>query len=268
MWNIRTASTAAVATCLAAISLSATNERVQLSNPRVNPVNGLVQADVVLTAPPLPRLNNVTGRVRVAFTVNGVEETVDVGVAAVNVKRPVNSTRPFPCNQTLPVTIKVVEPADVAGHQVTASLTRTCTTSQGTPDLTVVSVVRTDQGLRPDAEYLQSPRGTPIEVTVKVQNIAKYALPFNEQGGTPWTVQLTPGAPPTGAYAGTRSFRLPLQAGQEYSFRVLPVALPCGRTSDVSVVVDRDNVILESDETNNRKTFRIPGNRCQDAGDQ
>lgn len=252
---------------VAAIAAASPTERVQVSNPRINPVNGLVQADVVLTAPPLPTLHNVNGRVRVAFTFNGAEEKVDFAVPAVNVKRTVNSTRPFPCNQTLPVTIKVVEPAEVAGHQVTTNLTRKCVGTQGTPDLAAVSVVRTDRGLRSDAEYLQSPRETPIQITVKIQNVAKYAVPFNEQGGTPWTVQVTPGTSPTGEFSGTRSLRLPLSPGQDYSLIVQPVALPCGRVSDVTVVVDRDNVILESDETNNKKVFKIPGNRCQDAGD-
>lgn len=251
--------------CAAVITTFGATQRVLLSNARINPVNGLLQADILLTAPPLPRLNNVTGRVRVAFSVGDAEEVVDFPLSAVNVKRTVNSKRPFPCNETLPVMIKVVEPADVAGHMVTAHLTRKCTRSQGTPDLTVVSVVRTDRGLRKDAEYLQSPRETPIQVTVKLQNVAKYAMRFNEQGGTPWTVQVTPGTSSEGPFSGIRRLPLPLSAGQDHSIVVQPVALPCGRLSNVTVVVDRDNVILESNETNNRKTFRIPGNRCQDS---
>ena len=249
-----------------AIAASASSERVQLSNPRVNPTNGLVQADVVLTAPPLPKVGTAVGRIRVTFTVNGADETVDFAVGAVKVKRTVNSTRPFPCNQPLPVTIKVVEPVEVAGHAVTTNLTRKCIGTQGTPDLTVVSAVRTDRGPLADAQYLQSPREAVIEVTVTVKNVAKYAMPFNEQGGTPWTVQVQPGTPMQGEYSGSQVMRRPLQPGEEQRLIVKPVALPCGKLSDVTVVVDLGKVILESDENNNTKAFKIPGNRCQDAG--
>lgn len=256
-----------VVLCSAISVVPTATERVQLSNPRVNPVNGLAQADVLLTAPPLPKLGAVTGRIRVAFTFGDTEETVDFAVGAVNVKRTVNSTRPFPCNQALPLTVKVVEPAEVAGHSVSANLTRKCIGTQGTPDLTVVSVTRTDRaGLHTDAQYLQSPRETPIQITIKLKNIAKYAMAFNEQGGTPWSVQVTPGTPMQGEYAGTQTMRLALQPGQEHTLIVQPVALPCGKVSDVTVSVDHANVILESDEANNKKTFKVPGNRCQDAG--
>lgn len=248
---------------LAGLTASASDPRVQLSNVRINTVNGIVQADATLTAPPLPRLNNVTGRIRVSFRVGDAEETVNAAVATVNVKRTVNSTRPFPCNTTLPVTVKVLEPAEVAGHSATTTLTRKCSGSQGTPDLTVVSVTRTDQGLRSDDEYLQSGENTPIQVTVKVKNQGVSAMPNNEQGGTPWLVQVTPGASSSGPTSGLQTVRIALQAGQEHTLTVLPIALPCGKVSDVTVVVDRDKTILESDETNNTKTFKVPGNRCQ-----
>jgi hypothetical protein len=229
--------------------------RATVSNVRVNPVNGLVQADITLTSPPLPRLENVTGRIRVAFKIGTAEERVIAALSAVNVVRTVNTTKPFPCDQKLPVDVTIVEPADVAGTTAHAELTRTCSRTQGTPDLTVTEVRRSDGG------GLQSPRETPIEITVIVKNASAFNLPFNEQGGTPWLVQVTPGvAPPA------QTFRLPLQANQEHRYTIKPIALPCGKESEVTVVVDSTRVVLESNENNNTRVFKIAGNRCQDAG--
>lgn len=242
------------------------DQRVQLSNLRVNPINGLAQVDATLTSPPLPRLGTVTGRIKVKLTSGGVDEEIEAGVGAVNVKRTVNSARPLACNQETAVSATVTEPSDVAGHSITANLTRKCTGGAGTPDLAVISVVRTDRGLLSDAEYLKQPRETPIQLTITVKNVAAYRMPFNEQGGTPWAVQVTPGTPMQGPMAGTQRIMRALGAGEEHKLLVQPVAIPCGKLSDITVEVDSGKVILESDETNNKKTFKIPGNICQDAG--
>jgi hypothetical protein len=258
---------AAAAVLSIGVQATAPRTRVEITNLRLNN-QGLIVADVALNAPPAPKLGTITGRVRVEFKIapNRVE-TVDVnGVAAVNVKRTAVSASPLPCNSTQEVTATIVAPDDIKGAYVKASLSRKCSAAEGTPDLTVVSVTRTDSPGKTDAQYLQSPRETVIKVTVVIKNIASYSMPFNEQGGTPWTVQVTPGTPMQGEYAGTQTVRRALSGNQEHRFDVLPVAIPCGKISQVTVVVDQANVILESNETNNAKSFPIPGNRCQDGG--
>ena len=257
---------AACAVLVTSVHVAAVTSRVEISNLRLN-LQGLIVADVVLKEMPLPKLGTVTGRVRVEFKVaSSATETVDVAVGAVNLKRTAVSKTPFPCNETRDVTATIVAPDEVKGHSVTAPLTRKCSTSQGTPDLTVLKVTRTDSPGKTDAQYLQSSKETVIKITVVIKNIAAYAMPFNEQGGTPWTVQVTPGTPMQGEYAGTQLVRRSLSAGQEHTFDVLPVAIPCGKISQVTVVVDLAKVILESNENNNTKSFPIPGNRCQDGG--
>ena len=258
---------AAAAVLSAGVHATTPRTRVEISNLRLNN-QGRIVADVVLNAPPAPKVGTVTGRVQVEFKVAPKHvETVDVnGVAAVNVKRTAVSTSPFPCNATQEVVATIVAPDDVKGATTKASLSRKCSAAEGTPDLTVLSVTRTDSPGKTDAQYLQSPRETVIKVTVVLKNIASYSMPFNEQGGTPWTVQVTPGTPMQGEYAGTQTIRRALSGNQEHRFDVLPVAIPCGKISPVTVVVDQSKVILESNETNNTKSFPIPGNRCQDGG--
>ena len=104
------------------------------------------------------------------------------------------------------------------------------------------------------------------DVRIKLKN-AGQNMPFNEMGGTPWTVQVTPGTGVSadGGTGGLQTFRIALQAAQEISMDVMPVALPCGKESQIEVRIDRENVILESNKTNNRAVFMIAGNRCQDA---
>jgi hypothetical protein len=80
-------------------------------------------------------------------------------------------------------------------------------------------------------------------------------------------VQLTPGASGNndGGTGGVQVFRIALSAKQQITMDVMPVALPCDKRTKVLVVVDRDGVIAEANEANNRLEVEIPGNRCQDA---
>ena len=250
---------AALAVSVAAATGYTSNATViTLKGLRLN-INGLIQVDATLTQSPPP----VGGVIDVAFEYSDgtstVTETVRSSVGSVNLARAVTSRQPFPCDKSYEVTATLKNPG-TAGVYTKAVLTRKCTRTQGTPDLQAVSAVRADGG------GLQSPRETPIRVRIKLKN-AGQNMPFNEMGGTPWTVQVTPGTGVSadGGTGGLQTFRIALQAAQEISMDVMPVALPCGKESQIEVRIDRENVILESNKTNNRAVFMIAGNRCQDA---
>jgi len=230
---------------------------ITLGNLRLNQT-GLMLVDAKLTQAPPP----VGGIVDIEFQYSDgastITETVRSNVGTVNVARTVSSRQPFPCDKSYEVTATLKNPG-MTSVRATSTLSRKCTRSEGTPDLTVVSAVRVDGG------GLQSPRQTPIKVRVTIANIGQN-MPFNETGGTPWIVQLTPGASGSadGGTGGVQTFRIALQAKQQITMDVLPVALPCGKASAVEVVVDRQGSIVEANEKNNRATFMINGNRCQD----
>jgi hypothetical protein len=252
----RLAAAAAFLLLTAASRPSATT--ITLSSLRLNST-GLILVDVTLTQLPPP----TGGVVDIEFSyVDGgstITETVRGTTGAYNTKKAISSRQPFPCNKTLEVTATLKSP----GHSpvyTRSSLSRRCTLSQGTPDLTVAKVERVDGG------GLQSPREKVIRVRVTLANIGSN-MPFNEQGGTPWTVQLTPGASGgnDGGTGGVQVFRIALSANQRITMDVMPVALQCGRLNPVTIVIDRDGVIREANENNNRLTVDIPGNRCQDA---
>lgn len=231
---------------------------ITLSNLRLN-LTGLILVDATLTEAPPP----TGGVVDVEFSyVDGgstITETVRGTLGAYNTRKAISSRQPFPCNRTLEVTATLKSPGQAPVY-ARSSLTRRCTLSQGTPDLTVAKIERVDGG------GLQSPRETVIRVRVTLANTGSN-MRFNEQGGTPWTVQLTPGASGgnDGGTGGVQVFRIALTANQKITMDVMPVALQCGRLNPVTVVVDRDRVIAEANENNNRLTVEIPGNRCQDA---
>lgn len=231
---------------------------ITLSGLRLNN-SGLILVDVTLTHLPPP----TGGVVDIEFSyVDGgstITETVRGTTGAYNTKKAISSRQPFPCNKTLEVTATLKSPGQSPVY-TKSSLSRRCTLAQGTPDLTVVKAERVDGG------GLQSPRETVIRVRVTLANIGSN-MPFNEQGGTPWTVQLTPGASGgnDGGTGGVQVFRIALSANQKITMDVMPVALQCGRLNPVTVVVDRDGAIREANENNNRLTVDIPGNRCQDA---
>ena len=249
---------AAAAFLLLTAASSPAPTTITLSNIRLNNT-GLILVDVMLTQAPPP----TGGVVDIEFSyVDGgstITETVRGLAGALNTRKAISSRQPFPCNKTLEVTATLKSPG-LSPVYTKSSLTRRCTLSQGTPDLTVTKIERVDGG------GLQSPRETVIRVRVTLSNIGSN-MPFNEQGGTPWTVQLTPGATGgnDGGTGGVQVFRLALSANQKITMDVMPVALQCGRLNPVTVVVDRDRVILEANENNNRLTANIAGNRCQDA---
>lgn len=232
---------------------------IVLENLRLN-AQGVMLVDVVLRQAPPPPGGVVDIEFQYSNGERTVSETVRGGVGGVNVRRTVSARQPFPCDQTYQVTA-TLKNSGASPVQTSAVLSRRCTRTQGTPDLAVISAVRVNGGL-------DSPRETPIRIRVTVGNISAFNMAFNEQGGIPWTVQVTPGTSGSadGGTGGVQTFRLPLQARQQHTFDVMPVALPCGKESQIQVVVDRDGVIAESDESNNRKSFMIAGNRCQDAG--
>ena len=231
---------------------------ITLSNLRLN-LQGLMLVDVILTAGPPPaggvvdiEFSYVDGGTTVAETVRGL-------TGAVNTRKAISSKLPFPCGKTLDVTATIKSPGN-SGASTKSSITRRCTLAQGTPDLAVTKIERVDGG------GLNSPRETVIRLRVTIVNRGSN-MPFNEQGGTPWTVQLTPGASGSndGGTGGVQIFRIALSANQQITMDVMPVALQCGRLNTVAVVVDRDRVILEANENNNRLEASVPGNRCQDA---
>ena len=232
---------------------------LDLSNIRLN-LTGRMLADLTLKQGPPPTGSYADIEFSYPFGGTTVTETVRTMVGSYNVRKAVSSNGAFPCNATVDVTVKVKNPA-TAPASATTSVTRHCTVTTGTPDLTVAEVVRADVG-----GGLQSPKETPIRLRVTIANIG-YGMPFNEQGGTPWTVQVTPGASgsPDGGTGGVQKFALPLSANQRFTLDVYPVALSCGKMNPVTVVVDRDRVITESNENNNTLTVNIPGNKCQDS---
>ena len=230
---------------------------ITLANLRLNQT-GIMLVDAKLTQAPPP----VGGIIDIEFQYSDgsstITETVRSNVGAVNVVRTVSSRQPFPCDKSYEVIATLKNPG-MTSVRATSTLSRKCTRTEGTPDLTVVSAVRVDGG------GLQSPRETPIRVRVTLANIGQN-MRFNEMGGTPWIVQFTPGASGSadGGTGGVQTFRIALQAKQQITMDVMPVALPCGKASTVEVVVDREGSIVEANEKNNRATFTINGNRCQD----
>jgi hypothetical protein len=230
---------------------SAAGHKVELRNLRVN-LTGALLVDVVLTTPPA-----ITTRVPVKIEYEGVSETLQVAnVAAVNVPRTATATQPFPCNATHTVRATVLDLPNLplGGHSIEASLSRRCTASQGTPDLIVESIERVPTRARPEEWFAVSPE-TPVRLKVVVKNASAYAMAFNEQGGTPWQVQVTPGG------AQMQRLALPLQPQQSYPLE-FTIAVACRQLTDVTAWVDTANVIKESNETNNRLTAKIPGNNC------
>lgn len=244
-------------------SRGARGPRVQVGNLRLN-LRGSVLADVKLTTPPPPR----GGVVNVVFTWGTVTETVRVtGVASVTTVRVASTRTPFPCNRPLEVTARVAEAAGdgdgTAGSTTTARLNRPCSraTGTGTPDLKVVSIERVS--VAGEIPGLKAPPHTPIRLRIRIVNDSDFDMPENEQGGTPFEVQVTPGG------ARAQTIRTAIHGGPTPAARLnnsvllfFNVALPCGRETEVTAYVDRTRRITETDETNNRLTVKIPGNSC------
>ena len=227
-----------------------------IGNLRLN-LQGQILADIKLG----PRSAAQDGDVKVEFTYGEVTQTTNAGrfPANLNVKRVISTSQPFPCDKTLDVSATIISPQAFAGQSVKTSLTRRCSRTQGTPDLTVkLEQVRTD--------VVQ--RETRVRLKVAIKNSSAYSMPDNEQGGKLFSVQipnssLAPGTEDAGP-AGTYTVRRALQAGEEYSFDIY-VAVPCNQKARIEARVDFPNVILESNENNNTFKLELQGKPCQGA---
>lgn len=235
-----------------------------IGNLRLN-LRGQILADITLA----PRSAAQDGDVKVEFTYGDVTQTINAGrfPANVNVKRVISTPQPFPCDRTLDVRATITSPHAFAGQNVMTSLTRRCSRTQGTPDLTV----KLEQA---STEVVQ--RETRVRLKVAIKNSSAYNMPDNAQGGKLFSVQIPNSslAPVTdmsrntvtqdAGPAGTYTVRRALQAGEENSFDIY-VAVPCNQKAIIEARVDFPNVILESNEDNNTFKLELQGKPCQDA---
>ncbi|MEZ5332609.1 MAG: hypothetical protein R2991_11275 [Thermoanaerobaculia bacterium] len=225
---------------------------IELSNLRVARTNGLLQADVKFLRP-------ASGQTRVTlrFSYAGQSEDVVIGPQPVNFKRTVNTRSPFPCNTTETVRLEVTDPPDWAGPDAQEQLNRSCVNGQGTPNLVPVSLARTG------APLTNAIAETAVEVRVVVENDSDYNMPDNEMGGTPWVISVS-------GLNRAETVRHALLRHNNHSFTAR-INVPCwtredDRYQDVTVKVDANDNILESNENDNDATYTIEKNRCRDAG--
>lgn len=244
--------------CAAMLLLASASARADesIGNLRLN-LQGQILADIRLGS----RSAAQDGDVKVEFTYGDVTQTINAGrfPANVNIKRVISTSQPFPCDKTLEVRATIISPQAFAGQYVKASLTRRCSRTQGTPDLTVkLEQVRADV----------VERETRVRLKVSIKNSSAYNMPDNEQGGKLFSVQipnssLAPGTEDAGP-AGTYTIRRALQAGEEYSFDIY-VPVPCNQKARIEARVDFPNVIVESNENNNTFKLELQGKPCQEA---
>lgn len=230
-----------------------------VENIRLNRA-GKIQGDVVLKEGPMPS----RGMALVTFAWGDphgpTTETIRTGgIQFQNRPRSVTTRKVFPCDATYPVTARVepMFPANRGGGSddgdddyTRVELTRTCSRTQGTPNLVVEEMKRVSTNKAPEA---------PVTVRVTVKNDSNYDMADNEMGGTPWAISVQSA---TGTY---HTVRRALKAGETYSYNV-NVAVDCDAVTDLRVVVDARRNIDELDENDNEAEFPVEGNYCQDAG--
>lgn len=225
---------------------------IELSDLRVARTNGLLQTDVRFLRP-------ASGQTRLTlrFSYAGQSEDLLIGPQPVNFKKTVNTRSPFPCNTTETVRVEVTDPPDWAGPALEEQLNRSCVNGQGTPNLVPVSLERTG------APLTNAITETSVEVRVVVENDSDYNMSDNEMGGTPWTISVT-------GLNRAEMVRHALLRHNKHSFTAR-INVPCwtredDRYHDVTVKVDANRNILESNENDNEATYTIEKNRCRDAG--
>ncbi len=212
--------------------------------------NGLLGV-YVRTQGPAPRTP-----VEVEFSYADFTEKARVVGLAPNRNAKANGRQPFPCNETHRVRARIATPG-YGDQYVEADLSRTCSKSQGTPNLVPYKLERANN-MRTNAFA-----DNRVPVRVEVINDSQYDMPFNNQGTPSFFIQV-PGI------SQRMQVRRQLQAGEKWGFNV-SLTLSCwsneaDRFQEVTMTVDSARNIRESDENDNQKTFVIEANRCRDAG--
>lgn len=223
---------------------------VEIFDLQVAPTNGLLGVRLSTQAR-LPR-----GPIEVEFSYPGFSERARVNGLIPNRVARANSRQPFPCNETLRVRAKVATPG-LGDQYVDQDLTRSCSRSQGTPNLVPYSLKR-QNNMRTTA-YADSM----VPIRLEVKNDSAYDMPFNNQGTPSFQIKV-PGV------SKSMVIRRQLQAGEKWSLAV-NLTLSCysderDRFREVTMTVDSANNIRESDENDNQQTFTVEANRCRDAG--
>ena len=237
------------------------NEAFSLEDINVNPRNGTINVSIKR------RKNTGQAPVKVAIQYAKVKEVLTSRAIPVNQARNATSKKPFPCNEKHKVQAVLVSPKQYTGIRLEKVLARQCKAGNysGTPNLVVVDLKRTQKG------ETNAKAPTKVQVRVTVENDSPYGMPNNNQGGNKWSISVqgnTRAKQVRKALPGkSKSGR---STGSKYSYST-SINLPCwsvptDKYANVSVTVDAKNNILESNEKDNKKTFKILRNRCRDAG--
>jgi len=113
-------------------------------------------------------------------------------------------------------------------------------------DLVPVGVARLDGGA-------DSAPPTPVRVRVSVLNASSVDMPASHAAG--WAVQVQ------GHLGNPHLVRRALRGGEQHSF-TLTVIVPCGKATELAIIVNPARAVGETNYDNNRATFPVQGNAC------